>query len=139
VAFPRSSKPLGMLDSANIISLTSLGIFLVFPPLLLITNAFGWHSIGKWKMVLFIALVGWLVINISIHAGFAHLAHRVEQAKIENAPNIDQLMDELQSDGASKVFGLMFGWLYALIYAAPWYLASFAVVWLRRKTSAKHA
>ena len=33
----------------------------------------------------------------------------------------DELLDRAQSDGASRVFALLFGWLFAAIYFAIWF------------------
>jgi hypothetical protein len=47
-----------------------------------------------------------------------------------------ELLDEAFSDGGPLVFAALFGWLIALVFAAPWFLLFLIATWLRGSDAA---
>ncbi|MEE4187802.1 MAG: hypothetical protein V2I76_05060 [Roseobacter sp.] len=75
-----------------------------------------------------ILIVGWAAYFFSVSAHFKELYERVG-----NTANPSQeLLDEAYSDGGPLVFGALFVWLVALIYAAPWFVLFLMATWVRR-------
>ena len=72
-----------------------------------------------WLLSILAALLGWVFSNLAVFFYYEHLDDLLAQAGgINGAP--EELIDEWQSDGAKRVFALLFGWLYGLIYLVPW-------------------
>ena len=79
-------------------------------------------------IVLVILLLGWAswVGIVSLH--FEVLGDRMSAMK--NPP--PELVDESASDGGPKTVALLFGWAFALAYAAAWYLVYLLALFSRR-------
>lgn len=112
-------------------------LFLVAAPALLAVR-FSWPKRMPWWLLLCLsALFGWALSNLAVLFYYRHLDHRLVAAGGVNfAPQ--ELVDVWQSDGAKRVFAFFFGWLYGLIYLAPW-LAIYAVIASSRKVIAKRS
>ena len=93
-------------------------MFCVLPPALLGARTYSkWRISSRWLFADFV-LVGWILVNLTIWWRFEELA------RLASMPGAsDKLMDAAQNDGAARVFGLYFGWVYAALYFGAWALA----------------
>lgn len=66
-----------------------------------------------------VALLGWFLVNAGLHFYYENLGDQM-RAYGNNPPQ--ELAHEWANDGAKRVFTLLFGGLYALIYYAPFAL-----------------
>ena len=103
------------------------GILSVVPAVLLAAR-FVWGSPRWWVIVATIVVVGWAAHFLSVVDHFERLQERVETT----ASPSQELLDEAYSDGGPLVFAAFFGWLPALIHAAPWFALFVMATWLRR-------
>lgn len=96
-----------------------LTAFAFLPVAMLLLRAFGplWFN-GIWA-IFFVTLIGWTLANLSIYFSFEHACETMA-AYGSNPPR--NVADNCTSDGAARVFGVLFGGLYALIYYAPFAL-----------------
>ena len=109
------------------------GIFTVVPAALLAAR-FVWSRPRWWVIVALIVIVGWAAYFIAVVDHFDELYERVE-----NTENPSQeLLDEAFSDGGPLVFAAFFGWVVALIYAAPWFVLFLMATWLRSVIGSIH-
>ena len=111
----------------------TMGLFLILPPGLLFARNCWKPRIHTAWLFLGFAVLGWLLLNAYLHLSFEYLARQVQAT-----PNpSDELIDSLNSDGAVIVFTFLFGWLYATIYFALWFvpLRIGQWVWERGKVS----
>jgi hypothetical protein len=76
-----------------------------------------------WFLFVGYILVGYILINLGIHVAYDILSWLLETHP--NPP--DEWSDALMADGAKLVFGLMFGWLYAIIYFSIWLIPVWAI------------
>ena len=116
----------------QILSNASLYSFLLFPPLLLFIRFFRPRSLPWWAIFLAIVGGGWLLVNATVYFRFEHLADLVESDPNPSA----QLLEDLSSDGAPRVFAMMFGWLYGIVYSVP-FLVVFFVARMAQKLVVK--
>lgn len=93
--------------------------FLLLPILALVLRAFGPRWFGAWSAILIVAFLGWFLANACIYFSFEDACEALESYG-DNPPQ--NIADNCTVDGAARVFGVMFGWLYALIYYAPFAL-----------------
>jgi hypothetical protein len=93
-------------------------IFCLLPPVLLGGKFYWKWRISSWWLFVGFVLVGWILVNLTVWRHFEVLA---DLASIPGAS--DDVMDAAQNDGATRVFGLYFGWLYAALYFGGWTLA----------------
>jgi hypothetical protein len=77
-----------------------------------------------------IVVVGWVAYLVGVIDHFEGLYEAVEAT--ENPSQ--ELLDEAFSDGGPLVFAALFGWLIALVFAAPWFLLFLIATWLRNVT-----
>jgi hypothetical protein len=92
--------------------------FCVLPPALLGAKTYSKWRISSWWLFAGFVLVGWILVNLAVWWHFEELA------RLASMPGAsDELMDAAQSDGAARVFGLYFGWVYAAVYFGGWALA----------------
>jgi hypothetical protein len=110
-------------------------LFLVSAPVLLVLR-FSWpRRIPWWLLICVAALLGWVFSNLAVVFYYRHLDDQIAAAGgFDFAP--PDLIDTWQSDGAKRVFAFFFGWLYGLIYLAPW-LVIYAAIALGRKVIAR--
>jgi uncharacterized membrane protein YhaH (DUF805 family) len=88
-----------------------LGLFLLLPPLLLIRKFR--KNRPEWWLILAMTLgLGWLFLFASYSFLHLHISDLIEQNK--------SLPDGWDSDGASGLVTVYFGWLLSLIYFLPW-------------------
>src|SRR5712671_6062685 len=80
--------------------------FCIIPPVLLgAKRVLKWRISSWWFLAGFIP-VGWILVNLAIEGHFNELA---------------RLGDERATiDGAARVFGLLFGGVYAALYFGAW-------------------
>lgn len=103
-------------------------------PAVLLAVRFVWGKPPWWVIVALIVFVGWTAYFLSVVDHFEELHDRVE-----NTVNPSQeILDEAYSDGGPLVFGALFGWVVALIYAAPWYVLFLMATWLRSMLGSIH-
>ena len=117
----------------QIVYVLSLGLFLLLPPTVLLARATWGRQIQGWlgwvSCLLGIAVFGWVLVNITVHFYYFHLDDLIETYG-SHPPK--ELVKEWTADGAKKVFALLFGWLYALVYFSPWLIIYMIVQGLRR-------
>jgi hypothetical protein len=78
-----------------------------------------------WLLFVGYIFVGYILINIGIH-----VVYNILSWLIESQPNPpEEWSGILVEDGAKRTFGLMFGWLYAIVYFAIWLIP----VWVIHK------
>lgn len=107
----------------------SLTLFALLPVAILLLYAFGPRWLGAWSAVLIVALLGWFLANASIYFSFENSCGIMESYGNNPPQNI---ADDCTSDGAARIFGALFGGLYALIYYAPFALIYETARWARR-------
>jgi hypothetical protein len=100
-----------------------LSIFFLTPPIILGLKFFGGKRVSWWLIFMIISAIGWLSINATVYFYFEHLTDLLTRS-----PNNFALQNEWQNDGAMRVFALLFGWLYGLIYSLPWLI----IYWILR-------
>ena len=86
--------------------------FLVIPLFALVAREFFNIKVSLWIVFVVYVLVGWALVNLAVWSHFAGLEALVRSY----ASPPEQLLDELQGDGAKYVFAYYFGWAYAAIY-----------------------
>lgn len=102
------------------------GIFSVTPAVLLIAR-FIWRKPPWWVIIPLIIIVGWASYFFAVVTHFEKL---YELVRTTEKPS-QELLDEAYSDGGPLVFALIFGWVIALVYAAPWYVLYLIATWIR--------
>ena len=107
----------------------SLTVLALLPLFALLLRAFGPRWFTGLVAACAVALVGWILVNLAIQLYFADLGEQM-RAYGDNPPR--ELAEEWANDGAKQVFGVLFGWLYALIYYAPFALFYELARWVRR-------
>ena len=96
----------------EILYLLSLGLFLALPPILLIYR-FKNQKPTWWLLLLLIISLGWIFIYGTFIFHDQHIADLIAQNK--------ELPKGWDSDGASGLATMFFGWLLAFIYSLPWF------------------
>lgn len=71
-----------------------------------------------WALFLSYVLVGWICVNLGIWLYYESLGWLIEVA---SDPPV-AWTEAWAADGAKRVFGLFFGWIYAIVYYAFWVL-----------------
>jgi hypothetical protein len=104
----------------------SLALLMVLPPAALVVRYRVGERIPWWFVVLLIAGVGWLLLNIGNYCYGQYVCQSVLAAS-KPADALARCTD----DGARNAFALYFGWLFALLYAAPYVLIFSVTTWLR--------
>ena len=113
----------------QIFLVASLAAFALLPITALLLRAFGPRWFGAWSAILFVAFLGWLLANASLYFSFED-ACEIMESYGDNPPQ--NIADNCTSDGAARVFGLILGGFYALIYYAPFALVYEIAHWARR-------
>jgi hypothetical protein len=92
--------------------------FCVLPPALLGAKTYAKWRISSWWLFAGFVVVGWILVNLAIWWKFEELG------RLASLPGAsDELMDAAQTDGAARVFGMLFGWAYAALYFGAWAFA----------------
>lgn len=102
--------------------------FLVLPPIM-IGVAFMTEKKRLWPIVIAFCLVGWALVCFAIEWNFNTLKNQIDA--MTNPP--EELIEAWAADGAQRVFGAVFGWLYSFIYFLPWLVPS----WIIRRVLTK--
>ncbi|MDA7756757.1 hypothetical protein N8920_02550 [Opitutales bacterium] len=108
----------------EILHLLSLGLFLALPPILLFFR-FKNQKPGWWLLLLLLIGMGWVFIYGTFIFYHQHIADLMAQKK-EPPTGWD-------SDGASGLATMFFGWLLAFIYSLPWFGVYTLTAWIRSK------
>ena len=115
----------------ELLHLLCLGLFLVLPPTLLVIK-FKKNKPAWWIVLTTILILGWLFVLGSFVFYQEYVGDLIAQGK--------ELPDGWDSDGASGVAALFFGWLTSLIYTLPWLVmyGFIAVIrrWLQKPSTA---
>jgi hypothetical protein len=116
--------------------LLSAAGFLVCPPVALAVRYLHPRRLPWWGVALAIAFGGWLFANAGVHFYYEHLGDL-----LRTHPSDLELRERWEADGAKRVFALFFGWVYGLVYAAPFLPIFGAAHWWRsrRAVSSEHA
>src|SRR5262245_60629219 len=103
----------------GILEIAFVALFLATAPALLFIRLVKPARMPWWLIVVLAASLGWLWSNLAVSFYYEHLGDLLAQhGGVGSAPQ--ELIDEWQNDGAKRVFALLFGWLYGLVYLAPW-------------------
>jgi hypothetical protein len=111
------------------LSIFSLGAFLTLPPILLGVRLVRHDKMPWWIFLVLFAGVSWVLVNSAVYFHYAHLTE-VLQSHVESPPA--DLLQRWSNDGAKRVFALLFGWLYGLIYLGPWLVVYYVLTLLGR-------
>jgi hypothetical protein len=89
-----------------------------------------------WLILIVIAGVGWVLVNVTTYFYGQYVCETFHPS---GAPENE--LHPCVADGARNVFALFFGWLYALLYSVPYFIAFAVASWSRRrrKADAAHA
>jgi hypothetical protein len=117
----------------GIFGITCLVLFLATAPALLVVRLARPARMPWWLIGILAASLGWVLSNLAVYFYYEQLGALLAQAG-GGAPQ--ELIDEWQNDGAKRVFAFMFGWLYGLIYLAPW-LVAYGVLQAVRRVASK--
>jgi len=99
--------------------------FFLLPPVLVFLSL-ATRRKRLWPGLAVFCLAGWILVVFGIEWHFDAL-----KKEIDSHPDPPgALLDTWANDGAKKVFGLFFGWLYSLIYFAPWMAFGCLMRWL---------
>ncbi len=86
--------------------------FLTIPLVLLAAKELGWLRSSIWLIFFVYIVVGWLLVYLSVESYQRSLDNLVR-----NTPNpSEELLKNLQNDGAARVFATYFGWAHSVIY-----------------------
>jgi hypothetical protein len=107
----------------------SLAAFLTLPPIFLGVRLARHDKMPWWMFLLLTAGVSWVLVNSAVHFHYAHLT-QVLQSYGESPPA--DLLERWANDGAKKVFALLLGWLYGVVYLGPWLVVYYFLTSLRR-------
>lgn len=113
--FPRGKTPPFGAKMNQIIFIACLTIFLALPPLLFLCRYFR-RKPAWWLIYTIVVLVGWVAVLGAVIFYYQYLGDCI--ASYQTPPQ--ELVERWANDGAKKVFALFFGWLYSLLYSAPW-------------------
>ena len=113
----------------QLLAIASLLLFLAVPPIALWVRArrgprFPWVAV-----VLTIAAFGWLSYNAYAYWHFEHLCEAVYGVEEPT----EEALQRCTTDGAARTFALLFGWLFALLYASPLFAFYGGLAWLRAR------
>jgi len=115
-----------------------LVLFLFTAPGLLGTRLVWPKGMPWWMLICLSALLGWALSNLAAYFYYRHLDDLLAATGgVDVAP--EELVDAWQSDGAKRTFALLFGWLYGLIYLAPWLAIYFVVITTRNALAKRGA
>ena len=95
----------------EMLHLSCMGLFLVLVPSFLFMK-FKKQKPNWWIISLVILGLGWLLVFGTFTFYQAHIGDLIAHS--------EELPDGWDSDGASGIAALLFGWLISLIYALPW-------------------
>ncbi len=86
--------------------------FLIIPVAALVAKESGKLKLSTWSIFIIYVAVGWLLAYLGMERYFASL-----DELIRSPPNpSEELLSKWQNDGASQVFALYLGWVYAAVY-----------------------
>lgn len=97
--------------------------FLLIPPIIIIGNAFREKRSPYWLLLLGFMLTGWVCVFFGTDWYFSALEEKITNTS--NPPK--EWIENLTADGAIRVFGLFFGWLYSAIYFMAWLIPTLIV------------
>lgn len=116
--------------------ITFTGLFLAASPLLVAVRLVNPKRMPWWLLGTLAALLGWIFANLAVHFYYQHLDDLLTAAGgVNGAPQ--DLIDRWQNDGAKLAFAYLFGWLYGLIYLAPWLVVHVLAAAVRKMGAAK--
>ncbi len=105
-----------MLPINKILYLACFVGFLVLPFAVLLLRAFRPKRMPWLLAFLAVAVLGWLFVNGAVYFKFEYLGDLMHSYG-NNPP--EDLVKLWSNDGAQRVFALLFGWVYALVWFAP--------------------
>ncbi len=117
-------------------------VFWLLPPIVLVLKYAGRIKLPVWVLLIGYVVVGYVCVNLGIWFYYKSLGWLIHTTV--NPP--EQWVEAWAADGAKRVFGLFFGWLYAIIYFVVWLLPLWAIQKVlgvlkknRRSNQASHA
>ncbi len=113
----------------QLLAYLGLALFVVLPPCVLYARYRQGQAIPWWLVLVLIAGVGWVIVNFTTYFYGQYVCDDlgVLNDAMEDRPNA------CTDDGARNVFALLFGWLYGLLYAIPFFCMFVVALWLRRR------
>lgn len=98
-------------------------VFWALPPVLIYLGFKRGKRIPLWASFLAYILVGWLCVNAGIWLYYKSLGWLIHAT--DNPPQ--EWTDAWVADGAKRVFGLLFGWIYAILYFILWFTPAWLI------------
>lgn len=108
-----------------------LALFAALPPAVLLARYRVGPSLPWWAVAVIVAGGGWLTINLGNHFYGEYACEAVRG--VVNPPA--EALARCTDDGARDVHALLFGWLYALVYALPFHALFALSASVRRRRS----
>ena len=93
--------------------------FLALPIFVTLMRIFNPRWFGAWTAIFSVALLGWSLANLCIYFSFEDACQTLI-AYGDNPPQ--NITKNCTGDGAARVFGVLLGGVYALVYYAPFAL-----------------
>jgi len=100
--------------------IASLTGFLLLPFGLLLIRAWRPKLMPWWAMPIIIAALGWILVNSTVYYYFEYLDVLIRPYGDNPPPELEA---RWANDGAKRVFALVFGWAYGLVYSLPIFAA----------------
>jgi hypothetical protein len=109
-------------------------VFWLLPPTVLGLKYAGRIRVPVWALFIGYVAVGYFCVNLGIWFFYKSLGWLIHATV--NPP--EHWVEELAADGAKRVFGLLFGWLYAIVYFVVWLLPLWCIqkmIGLKRRSN----
>ncbi len=106
--------------------------FLLAPVLLLIK----WNKpqVSWWLIIAMAIFAAWALLLGKVIFYYDALYDEITWYQTQGLQAPVQLLDTWAADGAKKVFALIFGWFFALIYLLPWLIVYGLLAYFRQKS-----
>lgn len=112
-----------------VLYLSSLTGFFLLAPGALLARYKCKPKMPWWLVFLAIGAGSWFLVNATVFLYYKHL-HAL-MVSHSNPP--EELIARWSGDGAKRVFALLFGWLYGLVYSVPFLVLYGVASYLRGK------
>lgn len=69
-----------------------------------------------WLLHFAVIGIGWVLVNAAVYFHYEHLGILLQATSNPS----QEMIDTANADGAPRVFALLFGWAYGILYLIPW-------------------
>lgn len=107
----------------------TLSGFFVLSPLVLSARFAKPKKLPWWLVLLIIPIGSWLLVNAAVYFYYEHLGDLIQSQVYPP----DELVHRWAADGAKRIFALFFGWMYGIIYSAPYFIIYLTAYLIRRR------